>query len=180
MEGTIYMIGSLTVVTMLFMLTIVAVPGLKERIVKLASSSFRRSLAPVLPLVESPRAQLPVLPVVQPSRVQSPVLPVVWPSRAQPDVTVVQTAQAQPEVTETPGQQKDFIQRQAEPVRDNWTQPTAVTAPPQTRLTTRDLERQRFKDKYLPRSPGKDALQDEFHRKAREGFRPNPNGYRYY
>ncbi|CAA9960330.1 hypothetical protein PTMSG1_03734 [Pyrenophora teres f. maculata] len=165
MERTIIIIGSLVVVTMLLTLTIVAVPGLKERIVKLASRSFRRSQDPLLPVVQPPQAQ--------PDETE------VKTAQAQPNVTIVETVQAQPDVTETPGQEKSFMQRQVDALRDTWTNPTGVTVPPEAHHTTHDLNRQKFRQKYLARSPGKDARQDELHRKARQGFKPNPN-YRYY
>ncbi|RMZ70056.1 hypothetical protein GMOD_00000101 [Pyrenophora seminiperda CCB06] len=60
-------------------------------------------------------------------------------------------------------------------------QPSNVTIPLATHQPTRhnDLTRQKFKQSYLVRNPGKDARQDELHRKAREGFKPAPIYYYY-
>ena len=97
-------------------------------------------------------------------RSQDPVLPMTG------------RVQGQPSATEASEQQKGFIQRQVEALRNTGLIPADITVPPETHQPTRttDLIRQNFKQKYLVRSPGKDARQDEMHRRAREGYKPAP------
>ena len=89
---------------------------------------------------------------------------------------VVERVQGQPPATEAPEQQKGFIQRQVEALRNTFLNPADITVPLETYQPTRtnDLTRQNFKQKYLVRSPGRDARQDETHRRAREGYKPAP------
>lgn len=96
------------------------------------------------------------------SRSRTPLLP------------VVETVPAQPPSTVTPKQQNGFIPRQVEALCNVCFSTTDVQVPPTTHQPMRrtDLNHEQFKQKYLKRSPGKDARQDELHRLAREGYKP--------
>jgi len=93
-----------------------------------------------------------------------------------PVLPVTERVQGQPPAAEALEQQKGFIQRQVEALHNTCLIPADITVPPETHQPTRttDLTRQNFKQKYLVRSPGKDARQDEMHRRAREGYKPAP------
>lgn len=57
MERTIIVIGSIAVMMVFFMLVIVAVPGCREWLLKLATCSSSRSQTPLLPVMETAQAQ---------------------------------------------------------------------------------------------------------------------------